>query len=232
MQILIEQISSELECPVCFSATNEKKILLCHHSLCTNCVTTMISKQNIQCPICRAVTKIDQIKTDWFKNEINNIITNSCGKNPTDDIQQISTKPTMPLHVIPKLEIHFSSINTDFRIKPFHGYPCKIHVGFSFIIICDTPRWVHTYGVYTTDNWKTTHRAHGADIEPREKKYFISGAGAYVDICDKNPTKLSFAICIYDDFKNYHWDNNYGKNHSHMITIHDFSKQINTYRCE
>lgn len=71
-----------MECPICYNTFTEFKIKLkCSHILCLSCITSwMLNKPN--CPICRTVLKVIEVKTilrleEWklYANTGENIIT-------------------------------------------------------------------------------------------------------------------------------------------------------------
>ncbi|XP_038053618.1 E3 ubiquitin-protein ligase TRIM56-like, partial [Patiria miniata] len=57
-QTVLDKISKELECPICFCRFKDPKMLNCQHSFCLKCLEKMVSRKKIKCPICRKETQV------------------------------------------------------------------------------------------------------------------------------------------------------------------------------
>lgn len=51
-------LNSLLECAICLNVFQNPRILPCYHTFCLSCLETMNSKQQLTCPLCRAVHNI------------------------------------------------------------------------------------------------------------------------------------------------------------------------------
>jgi len=131
---------------------------------------------------------------------------------------------------VPRRLLLSKSASADLKEVPSKGlYSCsffKYGITINCIVISDVPKWLHTYVTYTTDNWKTTHKTRRTNFLCK-KKYSIDIKYIILNISHYQKTQLSFAICIYDDFGNYYWDNNNGWNYGFDIRkINDQNKNL------
>ena len=60
-----------MDCPICMnhftgtSGIHVRKVFSCGHSICEACLTALRAGENVECPLCRAVTAATEISTNY-----------------------------------------------------------------------------------------------------------------------------------------------------------------------
>ena len=100
----MNQENTLLECPVCMEYYVSPKILSsCGHTICSNCVNQIGDNEQISCPICKKLSLIEMLKTNYvvqdlvyqLKNNKNKegILSSSCPEsNNLDNSVQTQTE--------------------------------------------------------------------------------------------------------------------------------------------
>ena len=69
------KLETWLRCPVCQEFVRQPKTLECFHTFCEGCVGQLdkimhTEKEGVKCPVCRAFTDQNQIKTNALVSEM------------------------------------------------------------------------------------------------------------------------------------------------------------------
>ena len=84
-----------VECPVCFEIYIRPQILPCLHVICEDCCHGIAVNNEVECPICRQITKVDSIKFDFNKQSLVDTFTEAEAVNKPDvTVEDAGTHPT------------------------------------------------------------------------------------------------------------------------------------------
>lgn len=201
MTLQLATLKNELCCPICLQQFIYPITLRnCRHAFCKECIhdTVTLSSMGYNCPLCRLQFKYSDILQDIFRTNLLNII-----------------------HKEEPLEAKSFGVIDISNLHKIHDYGEDYFVFIRFCIFENYRKWLHSYIVYTTDNWKSTFQNGKTDYHPSMELPCISSISCHVPVAS---TEIEFAICVYDDFGFHYWLNNNNKNYK--ITLNN-CKNIN-----
>ena len=66
----MEELMSEYECPIHLELLQEPMSLKCLHRVCKDDVNKMSNGKVIECPLCKTVSRIDEVRRDFSAQKV------------------------------------------------------------------------------------------------------------------------------------------------------------------